>query len=87
MCGDKNAMEWAAAWMAHKEPPTNKVGFMYMLRGDGGRIGSIGLADDQRAPMLLHSGKVPSQLPDHLAGFGSQCVLLRITVKARQITC
>jgi hypothetical protein len=36
MCGDKNAMEWAAAWMNHKEPPANKVGFMYMLRGDGG---------------------------------------------------
>jgi hypothetical protein len=36
MCGDKNAMEWAAAWMAHKDPPSNKVGFMYMLRGDGG---------------------------------------------------
>jgi hypothetical protein len=36
MCGDKNAMEWAAAWMAHKDPPANKVGFMYMLRGDGG---------------------------------------------------
>jgi hypothetical protein len=28
MCGDKNAMEWAGAWMAHKEPPANKVGFM-----------------------------------------------------------
>ena len=27
MCGDKNAMEWAAAWMAHKDPPSNKVGF------------------------------------------------------------
>jgi hypothetical protein len=36
MCGDKNAMEWASAWMAHKDPPANKVGFMYMLRGDGG---------------------------------------------------
>jgi hypothetical protein len=36
MCGDKNAMEWASAWMNHKEPPANKVGFMYMLRGDGG---------------------------------------------------
>ena len=36
MCGDKNAMEWGAAWMNHKEPPANKVGFMYMLRGDGG---------------------------------------------------
>jgi len=36
MCGDKNAMAWAGAWMAHKPPPANKVGFMYMLRGDGG---------------------------------------------------
>jgi hypothetical protein len=36
MCGDKNAMEWAGAWMGHKDPPANKVGFMYMLRGDGG---------------------------------------------------
>ena len=36
MCGDANAMAWAGAWMAHKKPPANKVGFMYMLRGDGG---------------------------------------------------
>jgi hypothetical protein len=38
MCGDKNAMEWAAAWMSHKEPQPNKVGFMYMLRGTAGRV-------------------------------------------------
>ena len=36
MCGDANAMDWASAWMGHKDPPPNKVGFMYMLRGDGG---------------------------------------------------
>jgi hypothetical protein len=36
MCGDRNAMEWATAWLAKKEPPAGKVGFMYMLRGDGG---------------------------------------------------
>jgi len=36
MCGDANAMEWAGAWMGHKQPPVNKVGFMYMLRGDVG---------------------------------------------------
>lgn len=36
MCGDRNAIEWANAWMGHKAPPRNKVGFMYMLRGDGG---------------------------------------------------
>lgn len=33
MCGDKNAMEWAAAWIGKKAPPPNKVGFMYMLSG------------------------------------------------------
>ncbi|WP_262028463.1 hypothetical protein [Microvirga sp. Mcv34] len=33
MCGDRNAMEWAQAWLEKKEPPQNKVGFMYMLAG------------------------------------------------------
>ncbi|WP_349770701.1 hypothetical protein [Steroidobacter cummioxidans] len=33
MCMDKNAMEWVHAWAAHKDPPTGKVGFMYMLAG------------------------------------------------------
>jgi len=33
MCGDANAMAWAQAWIEHKTPPANKVGFMYMLAG------------------------------------------------------
>jgi len=33
MCMDKNAMEWVGAWVAHKTPPSGKVGFMYMLEG------------------------------------------------------
>ena len=33
MCMDRNAMEWVGAWVAHKPPPSNKVGFMYMLAG------------------------------------------------------
>jgi hypothetical protein len=33
MCMDQNAMEWVGAWVAHKPPPSNKVGFMYMLAG------------------------------------------------------
>jgi hypothetical protein len=33
MCGDANAMEWAAAWIGKKEPPAGKVGFLYMLSG------------------------------------------------------
>ena len=33
MCMDASAMEWAHAWMEHKDPPTGKIGFMYMLAG------------------------------------------------------
>lgn len=33
MCMDKNAWEWAMAWMAHKPPSAGKVGLMYMLDG------------------------------------------------------
>jgi hypothetical protein len=33
MCGDANAMEWAMAWIEKKDPPADKVGFMYMLAG------------------------------------------------------
>jgi hypothetical protein len=33
MCADRYAMEWVEAWLSKKEPPKNKVGFMYMLAG------------------------------------------------------
>jgi hypothetical protein len=33
MCMDANALKWAEAWMAHKDPPASSVGFMYMLQG------------------------------------------------------
>jgi hypothetical protein len=33
MCLDKNGMEWAEAWMNHKDPPKDKLGFGYMLMG------------------------------------------------------
>jgi len=33
MCMDANAMQWVNAWVAHKDPPPGKVGFMYMLAG------------------------------------------------------
>lgn len=33
MCGDANSMEWAMAWIGKKDPPKDKVGFMYMLEG------------------------------------------------------
>ena len=33
MCMDKNALEWAMAWVEHRNPPAGRVGFMYMLAG------------------------------------------------------
>ena len=33
MCGDANAMKWAAAWIGRKPPPPDTVGLMYMLAG------------------------------------------------------
>jgi hypothetical protein len=33
MCADKAAMDWVAAWLAHKPPAPGKVGFIYMLAG------------------------------------------------------
>lgn len=33
MCLDQNGWEWAVAWMSHKDPPKDKLGFGYMLMG------------------------------------------------------
>ena len=33
MCVDKNGLEWVQAWLSHKDPPVNKMGFGYMLMG------------------------------------------------------
>ena len=33
MCMDRNALEWAMAWVSKTDPPQGKVGFMYMLAG------------------------------------------------------
>src|SRR5262249_22627953 len=35
MCADKGAMEWAQAWQS-KGPAPQKLGFIYMLKGDNG---------------------------------------------------
>jgi hypothetical protein len=36
MCADENAMAWFDAYMNKKDPPKDKVGFVYMLSGDRG---------------------------------------------------
>jgi hypothetical protein len=33
MCLDRNAMDWLAAWMDHKDAPKGKMGLVYMLQG------------------------------------------------------
>jgi len=33
MCMDANAMAWAQAWIGHRPPPADTVGFIYMLAG------------------------------------------------------
>ena len=33
MCLDPNAMEWLQAYMGKKSPPSDKIGFIYMLQG------------------------------------------------------
>lgn len=33
MCMDKAGMDWLAAYMAHKPPPTGRMGLAYMLAG------------------------------------------------------
>ncbi len=33
MCFDKAGLDWAMAWMGHKQPPAGKVGMAYMLKG------------------------------------------------------
>jgi hypothetical protein len=33
MCVDKGGMAWMMAWMTHKDPPKDTVGFGYMLMG------------------------------------------------------
>jgi hypothetical protein len=36
MCADQNAMAWFDAYMNKKDPPKDKIGFVYMLTGDNG---------------------------------------------------
>ena len=36
MCADQNAMEWFDAYMTKKDPPKDKIGFVYMFAGDHG---------------------------------------------------
>jgi hypothetical protein len=33
MCMDQAALEWAEAWLGHKQPVSGRIGFMYMLAG------------------------------------------------------
>lgn len=45
MCADQNAMAWFDAYMNKKDPPKDKVGFVYMLSGDKGASNTDPYAD------------------------------------------
>ena len=72
MCLDKNGMEWADAWMHHKDPPKDKMGFGYMLMGGSDASNTDPFADKPNASdrwvdtgphvMVLNIG-------DHFAGY------------------
>lgn len=72
MCLDKNAMEWATAWMNKTEPPEGKVGFGYMLAG-GATPSNIDpfakapegkeLAQEPPHVMILNLPQLPADYP------------------------
>ncbi len=64
MCMDKNAMDWAEAWMSKKEPNLSGVGIGYMLQG-----GSTADNDDPFATKPP-AGKDWLREPPHVMMFG-----------------
>ena len=66
MCMDKNAMQWAEAWMAKKTPAMSGVGIGYMLQG--------GSTPDNDDPMAKtpKPGKSWIQEPPHIMVFGAK---------------
>lgn len=75
MCLDKNAMEWAGAWMGHKPPP-NKVGFMYMLAGGSDASNTDPYATKPKqgnawiatGPHVMIVGPAAATMPGYAAG-------------------
>jgi hypothetical protein len=63
MCMDKMAMEWAAAWMGHKEPNLASTGIGYMLQGGGSASNSDPYA------MKPAAGETWMKEPPHLMLF------------------
>ena len=49
MCLDKNGMEWADAWMHHKDPPKDKMALGYMLMGGSDASNSDPFATEPKA--------------------------------------
>lgn len=49
MCLDKNGMEWASAWMSHKDPPKDKMAVGYMLMGGSDASNTDPFADKPAA--------------------------------------
>src|SRR4029079_13905861 len=72
MCLDKNGMESAAALMAHKDPPKDKMGFGYMLMGGSDASNEDPFADKTNgADRWVHTGPhvMVLNIGDHFVGY------------------
>ena len=74
MCVDKNGLEWLQAWLGHKDPPANKMGFGYMLMGGSDASNSDPFAEKPNpADRWVDTGPhvMVMNIGDHFEGYPS----------------
>ena len=72
MCVDKNGMEWAQAWMSHKDPPPGKMALGYMLMGGSDASNTDPFATEPKAgDKWVDTGPhiMVMNIADHFAGY------------------
>ena len=72
MCLDKNGMEWASAWMNHKDPPKDKMALGYMLMGGSDASNTDPFATEPKAgEKWVDTGPhvMILNIADHFAGY------------------
>jgi hypothetical protein len=72
MCLDKNGMEWANAWMTHKDPPKDKMAIGYMLMGGSDASNTDPFATEPKSgDKWVDTGPhmMVMNIGDHFAGY------------------
>ena len=72
MCLDKNGMEWADAWMNHKDPPKDKMAIGYMLMGGSDASNTDPFATEPKSgDKWVDTGPhmMVMNIGDHFAGY------------------